>query len=176
MHNLRNISFYQNYCMIFSYRIMIIAHNLKSNYYKRASVFWARYAMWWILASFGAVVSIHWYHCREKSPKFGAKETSHGITVGCSIFLADGEGFEPPVDLRPHNLSKVAPSTTRTPLQSLPFALKPTRPPRSAKDGARSGTRTRTYSRIADFESAAAAITPPWLCSVLERAKGIEPS
>ena len=28
--------------------------------------------------------------------------------------------------------------------------------------GARSGTRTRTYSRIADFESAAAAITPPW--------------
>lgn len=27
---------------------------------------------------------------------------------------------------------------------------------------ARSGTRTRTYSRTADFESAAAAITPPW--------------
>ena len=33
---------------------------------------------------------------------------------------------------------------------------------RSERSGARSGTRTRTYSRIADFESAAAAITPPW--------------
>ena len=48
---------------------------------------------------------------------------------------------------------------------------------RSELSGARSGTRTRTYSRIADFESAAAAITPPWRCALpLERAKGIEPS
>ena len=31
-------------------------------------------------------------------------------------WMAEGGGFEPPVDLRPHNLSKVAPSTTRTPL------------------------------------------------------------
>ena len=42
--------------------------------------------------------------------------------------------------------------------------------------GAGGGTRTLTYSRTADFESAAAAITPlrqgPWM----ERAKGIEPS
>ena len=38
--------------------------------------------------------------------------------------------------------------------------------------GARSGTRTRTYSRIADFESAAAAITPPWLCSVFGAGEG----
>ena len=37
--------------------------------------------------------------------------------------LAEGGGFEPPVDLRPHNLSKVAPSTTRTPLQSLHVRL-----------------------------------------------------
>ena len=38
--------------------------------------------------------------------------------------VAEGGGFEPPVELPPHNLSKVAPSTTRTPLQSLlrPFA------------------------------------------------------
>ena len=43
--------------------------------------------------------------------------------------------------------------------------------------GARSGTRTRTCSRIADFESAAAAITPPWLvASEGERAMGIEPT
>jgi hypothetical protein len=40
--------------------------------------------------------------------------------------LAEGGGFEPPVDLRPHNLSKVAPSTTRTPLQCVyPFGLVP---------------------------------------------------
>ena len=32
--------------------------------------------------------------------------------------MAEGGGFEPPVDLRLHNLSKVAPSTTRTPLRS----------------------------------------------------------
>ena len=38
--------------------------------------------------------------------------------------LAEGGGFEPPVDLRPHNLSKVAPSTTRTPLQSFSFVSK----------------------------------------------------
>lgn len=36
----------------------------------------------------------------------------------------------------------------------------------ACRAGARSGTRTRTYSRIADFESAAAAITPPWPCPV----------
>ena len=35
--------------------------------------------------------------------------------------MAEGGGFEPPVDLRLHNLSKVAPSTTRTPLQSIGF-------------------------------------------------------
>ena len=71
--------------------------------------------------------------------------------------LAEGGGFEPPVELPPHNLSKVAPSTTRTPLLGRHV-------PRPS--GARSGTRTRTYSRIADFESAAAAITPPWPCPV----------
>ena len=43
------------------------------------------------------------------------------------LSLAEGGGFEPPVDLRPHNLSKVAPSTTRTPFQSLSV--------RSASDG-----------------------------------------
>ena len=32
--------------------------------------------------------------------------------------MAEGGGFEPPVDLRLHNLSKVAPSTTRTPFQA----------------------------------------------------------
>ena len=81
--------------------------------------------------------------------------------------LAEGGGFEPPVDLRPHNLSKVAPSTTRTPLQSLLFV----------QAGARGGTRTLTYLRTADFESAAAAITPLWQSlGQLERAKGIEPS
>ena len=42
-------------------------------------------------------------------------------------------------------------------------------------NGARGGTRTLTYLRTADFESAAAAITPLWLMP-LERAKGIEPS
>ena len=98
-----------------------------------------------------------------------------------AVILAEGGGFEPPVELPPHNLSKVAPSTTRTPLQSLfrPSARLglPTAAPRSgaglpavasqeAEAGARSGTRTRTYSRIADFESAAAVITPPWLCPV----------
>ena len=90
--------------------------------------------------------------------------------------LAEGGGFEPPVDLRPHNLSKVAPSTTRTPLQSLlrSFAMLglPAVAPQGAEAGARSGTRTRTYSRIADFESAAAAITPPWLCSVFGAGEG----
>lgn len=55
-----------------------------------------------------------------------------------------------------------------------PVAFCPPEP--DATPGARSGTRTRTYSRIADFESAAAAITPPWLLPSLERAKGIEPS
>ena len=84
--------------------------------------------------------------------------------------MAERGGFEPPVDLRPHNLSKVAPSTTRTPLQSFSFACSS-----GLTSGARSGTRTRTYSRTADFESAAAAITPPWP-PWMERAKGIEPS
>ena len=40
--------------------------------------------------------------------------------------------------------------------------------------GAGGGTRTLTYLRTADFESAAAAITP--LRQDMERAKGIEPS
>ena len=32
------------------------------------------------------------------------------------ILKSERGGFEPPVELPPHNLSKVAPSTTRTPL------------------------------------------------------------
>ena len=76
--------------------------------------------------------------------------------------LAEGGGFEPPVELPPHNLSKVAPSTTRTPLQSIsPSGQSVIRS--LGEDGARGGTRTRTHFRAADFESAAAAITPPWL-------------
>ena len=43
-------------------------------------------------------------------------------------------------------------------------------------DGAGGGTRTLTYSRTADFESAAAAITPLRQDTCMERAKGIEPS
>ena len=38
-----------------------------------------------------------------------------GNAAGGTPCLAEGGGFEPPVELPPHNLSKVAPSTTRTP-------------------------------------------------------------
>ena len=39
---------------------------------------------------------IHWQYCAPKPPETGRKRTSRVITTGCSILLADGEGFEPP--------------------------------------------------------------------------------
>ena len=91
-----------------------------------------------------------------------SSQLGRGSFFFAAIVLAEGGGFEPPVELPPHNLSKVAPSTTRTPLQSIsPSGQSVIRS--LAADGARGGTRTRTHFRAADFESAAAAITPPWL-------------
>ena len=46
--------------------------------------------------------------------------------------MAEGGGFEPPVDLRLHNLSKVAPSTTRTPFQAEKVLLVYRFPPRKS--------------------------------------------
>ena len=92
--------------------------------------------------------------------------------------LAEGGGFEPPVDLRPHNLSKVAPSTTRTPLQSL--FIRPERMAfqpllRGAKLVPEEGlepSRTRVRQILSLLRL---PLRHSGGCA-LERAKGIEPS
>ena len=72
-----------------------------------------------ILVGLCAMPSIHQYHRTEKSPDSGVKETSRGITTGCPIFLADGEGFEPPVELPPQRFSRPSQSTALPPIQNL---------------------------------------------------------
>ena len=62
--------------------------------------------------------SIHQYHRTEKSPDSGVKETPRGITTGCLIFLADGEGFEPPVELPPQRFSRPPHSTALPPIRN----------------------------------------------------------
>lgn len=64
------------------------------------------------------VTDIHRYSCLEKSPDTGAKETSHGNSVGCSIFLADGEGFEPPEELPLQRFSRPSHSTALPPIRN----------------------------------------------------------
>ena len=44
------------------------------------------------------------------------KRTSRGVATGCIIFLADGEGFEPPVELPPQRFSRPSQSTALPPI------------------------------------------------------------
>ena len=54
--------------------------------------------------------------------KRGKKRTSRGITMGCSILLADGEGFEPPEALRLQRFSRPSHSTALPPILKLAYA------------------------------------------------------
>ena len=73
--------------------------------------------------------------------------------------MAERGGFEPPVELPPHNLSKVAPSTTRTPLLLVPGeGLEP------------SHTRVRQILSLLRLPFRHPGV------KIMERAKGIEPS
>lgn len=50
--------------------------------------------------------------------KLGKKRTSRVITVGCSILLADGEGFEPPEELPLQRFSRPSHSTALPPIRN----------------------------------------------------------
>ena len=55
----------------------------------------------------------------------GRKRTSRGITTGCSILLADGEGFEPPEALRLQRFSRPSHSTALPPIRNFlcPYSI-----------------------------------------------------
>lgn len=54
---------------------------------------------------------IHWKPYIQKAPGTGQKKNISEHCQRCSILVADGEGFEPPVELPPQRFSRPSHST-----------------------------------------------------------------